>query len=58
MICARKFTGIIGGKEKDFRPGDTITAADAKELGLSEKPHLAEKEVKRAKPAKTRYTEH
>ena len=45
MIALVKFTGTIGGKEKTFRPGDKITAKEAEEMGLTDKPHLA-------KPAK------
>lgn len=43
MIAKTKFVGIVGGKEKTFAAGDTITAAEAKELGLSKKPQLAAK---------------
>lgn len=45
MIALVKFTGIIGGKEKVFAAGDKITAKEAEEMGLADKPHLA-------KPAK------
>jgi hypothetical protein len=52
MIAARKFVGIIGGKEKVFAAGDSITADEAKELNLSAKPDLVRKNAKdEAKPA-------
>jgi len=50
MIARRRFEGVIAGKVKEFRPGDTITADEAKEMGLSSKPHLAKKEAKSGKP--------
>lgn len=37
------FIGVVGGKEVMFAPGDKITAAQAKELGLDRKPELAGK---------------
>ena len=40
MRAARKFSGIIGGKEKTFAAGDAITAKEADELGLADKPEL------------------
>jgi hypothetical protein len=46
MIARRKFTGIVKGVPKTFRPGDKITEAEAKELGLAEKPELAAKAAK------------
>lgn len=39
--CKAPFTGIIGGAEKRFAPGDKIPAKDAAELGLASKPDLA-----------------
>lgn len=44
MRAAIDFVGVIGGEEKHFRAGDTITAAEAKELGLTDKPHLVVKD--------------
>lgn len=52
MIVRRRFKGVIDGQVKEFRPGDTITEDEAKELGLSGKSHLAKKESKRAQSAK------
>ncbi len=52
MIAAQRFTGIIDGEEKCFRPGDTITAAEANEMALAEKPHLVKIEANSAKSAK------
>lgn len=46
MIAARAFVGVVDGKEKAFGQGDTITDAEAKEMGLSKKPGLAKKEPK------------
>lgn len=40
--CTTDFTGIVGGKEVKFAPGQTIKAADAAELGLAGKPDIAE----------------
>lgn len=45
MICIRDFTGIIGGKAVAFTAGDKISATDAKELDLANKPDLAQKEA-------------
>ena len=39
--CKAAFTGVIGGAEKRFAPGDKITAKEAAELGLAGKPDLA-----------------
>jgi len=47
MRAAVDFIGVIGGVEKDFRAGDTITAAEAKELGLADKPHLVDHDKKK-----------
>lgn len=47
MIVARAFAGIVGGVERRFRPGDEITAAEAKEMGLANKPGLAKKRTKK-----------
>lgn len=52
MIAKRRFSGVVAGVVKEFRPGDTITEAEAKELALSSKPHLVKKEAKSAKSAK------
>ena len=43
MIVLRKFKGIVAGAEKTFKPGEKVTAAEARELGLAEKPELAGK---------------
>lgn len=43
-VAARRFSGVTGDEEKIFRPGDRITEAEAKELGLDGKPGLAVKE--------------
>lgn len=37
MIAARRFTAIIGGKEKKFLPGDPVTQAEAKEINAKAK---------------------
>lgn len=42
MIAAVRFTGVIRGREKVFRPGDSVKPAEAKELGLADKPHLVQ----------------
>lgn len=42
----RKFTGILAGREKVFRPGDPITEAEAKEMGLASKPGLSKRQTK------------
>lgn len=44
--ATRAFTGMIAGAEKAFAPGDKITEADAKELGLTGKPDLAQPQKK------------
>lgn len=41
--CKTRFLAIVDGKEVTFNPGDTISAAVAKELGLDGKPDLATK---------------
>ena len=48
MIAARPFVGVVGGKEKPFATGDTITKEEAKELGLNlkRKKHLVIREKK------------
>lgn len=43
MIAATRFAAILGGVERRFQPGDKITEAEAKELGLARKPSLATK---------------
>ena len=53
MRAARKFTGVVGGKEKTFAKGDPITAKEAKELGLDGKPDLVERQSREVK-----HTEH
>lgn len=40
MFAARKFVGIIGGKEKTFAAGAPITKKQADELNLAAKPEL------------------
>lgn len=40
MIAAVTFEGVIGGKLRTFIKGDTITKAEAEEMGLADKPHL------------------
>ena len=42
MYAIVQFTGIIAGIERQFAPGDTISAGDAKEMGLADKPELAQ----------------
>ena len=42
MIVKRKFTATIDGKDKVFRVGDKVDAKTAKELGLTDKPELAQ----------------
>lgn len=41
MIALAKFKAVVDGEEKTFNVGDTITDAEAKELGLANKPNLA-----------------
>lgn len=53
MIALRRFTGVIAGQVREFRPGDTISADDAEVLALASKPNLAKKEAKSDKPAET-----
>lgn len=55
MIAKRKFIGVIDGEEREFRPGDTISAKEAKEMGLEGKPALASKKGK-ARDAETSET--
>lgn len=52
MIAVRRFTGVVEGSEKVFRPGDHVTEAEAKEMSLASKPGLAQKEPVSAKSAK------
>lgn len=49
MIAVAKFKATIDGQEKTFHVGDKITDAEAKELGLADKPNLAIPEAKKAK---------
>ena len=42
MIVKRKFTATIDGEDKVFRVGDKVDAKTAKELGLTDKPELAQ----------------
>ena len=42
MIAVRKFYAIVDGKEKTFYVGDKIDAKTVKELGLADKPELAQ----------------
>lgn len=41
-VCTQAFTGVVGGAEKRFNPGDKITADDAVEMNLAAKPDIAE----------------
>ena len=49
-IAIRFFVGVIDGAEHSFAPGDSITDAQAKELGLGQKSDIA----KRVKDAQTK----
>ena len=42
MYAIVQFTGTVSGVERQFAPGDTISADDAKEMGLADKPELAQ----------------
>lgn len=44
----RKFTGVTDKGDVTFRPGDLITDADAKTMGLAGKSGLAEPPKKEA----------
>ncbi len=46
-VADRRFSGVIDGAEKIFRPGDPITEAEAKELALDAKPRLAKPQAKK-----------
>lgn len=46
------FTGVVGGAEVQYQPGDIIPEKAAQELGLTAKADLATKEAASAKPAK------
>ena len=50
MIAARAFSGVVGGVERRFRPGDPITADEAKEMGLARKAGLTKKLAKKEAP--------
>lgn len=43
MIALKTFTGVIDGKEIEFRKGDLIDVATVETLGLAGKPDLAKK---------------
>lgn len=43
MIALVKFSSVVGGKEKTFLPGDKISADEATEMDLKNKPKLAKK---------------
>lgn len=49
MRAAVKFQGAVGGKLRTYQKGDPITKAEAEEMGLADKPHLAIIEKKEAK---------
>ena len=49
MIAAVKFEGALPDGPKVFNPGDHITDAEAKALGLASKPGLVTKEKGKGK---------
>lgn len=51
MIAKVTFQGAIGGKLRTFTKGDTITKAEAEEMGLADKPNLVTIRKKEAKNA-------
>ena len=40
--CIYPFVGVIGGALVQFAVGDKISAKDAREMGLADKPDIAE----------------